>query len=172
MAHSTLQILSVDVSKVIKTRFKLGFVSLGLLCLGSAYGQTVDQLATGDGYRDTEFGELLYNEASVATRLEILELLSKDTPSVLVFLHAISMGLGIEDVVQAAVQYQPEKARDFAESAISLLPLLSDSQNYDYVGYDLDDLERDRDSELYSVCLLYTSPSPRDRQKSRMPSSA
>ena len=25
---------------------------------------------------------------------------------------------------------------------------------------------------LFSVCLLYTSPSPRDRQKSRMPSSA
>ena len=26
--------------------------------------------------------------------------------------------------------------------------------------------------ELYEDCLLYTSPSPRDRQKSRMPSSA
>ena len=25
---------------------------------------------------------------------------------------------------------------------------------------------------VYAVCLLYTSPSPRDRQKSRMPSSA
>ena len=25
---------------------------------------------------------------------------------------------------------------------------------------------------LYDHCLLYTSPSPRDRQKSRMPSSA
>ena len=25
---------------------------------------------------------------------------------------------------------------------------------------------------LYKFCLLYTSPSPRDRQKSRMPSSA
>ena len=25
---------------------------------------------------------------------------------------------------------------------------------------------------LFDVCLLYTSPSPRDRQKSRMPSSA
>ena len=25
---------------------------------------------------------------------------------------------------------------------------------------------------MYKVCLLYTSPSPRDRQKSRMPSSA
>ena len=25
---------------------------------------------------------------------------------------------------------------------------------------------------VHSICLLYTSPSPRDRQKSRMPSSA
>ena len=28
------------------------------------------------------------------------------------------------------------------------------------------------DQDHYSDCLLYTSPSPRDRQKSRMPSSA
>ena len=28
------------------------------------------------------------------------------------------------------------------------------------------------DKVLYKPCLLYTSPSPRDRQKSRMPSSA
>ena len=28
------------------------------------------------------------------------------------------------------------------------------------------------DNKIYTVCLLYTSPSPRDRQKSRMPSSA
>ena len=27
-------------------------------------------------------------------------------------------------------------------------------------------------SDIYYSCLLYTSPSPRDRQKSRMPSSA
>ena len=27
-------------------------------------------------------------------------------------------------------------------------------------------------TDLFRVCLLYTSPSPRDRQKSRMPSSA
>ena len=27
-------------------------------------------------------------------------------------------------------------------------------------------------SDYYYICLLYTSPSPRDRQKSRMPSSA
>ena len=29
-----------------------------------------------------------------------------------------------------------------------------------------------REQDLYKACLLYTSPSPRDRQKSRMPSSA
>ena len=28
------------------------------------------------------------------------------------------------------------------------------------------------DLAVMSICLLYTSPSPRDRQKSRMPSSA
>ena len=27
-------------------------------------------------------------------------------------------------------------------------------------------------SDVFIICLLYTSPSPRDRQKSRMPSSA
>ena len=45
------------------------------------------------------------------------------------------------------------------------------------------EFEQDRDKNLYRIwnrmssgsyfpCLLYTSPSPRDRQKSRMPSSA
>ena len=29
-----------------------------------------------------------------------------------------------------------------------------------------------QDIELYSICLLYTSPSPRDMRRSRMPSSA
>ena len=32
--------------------------------------------------------------------------------------------------------------------------------------------ETDTGSPEAQVCLLYTSPSPRDRQKSRMPSSA
>ena len=30
----------------------------------------------------------------------------------------------------------------------------------------------DRFMKKYGICLLYTSPSPRDRQKTRMPSSA
>ena len=36
---------------------------------------------------------------------------------------------------------------------------------------DADELEVTADLE-FDACLLYTSPSPRDRQKSRMPSSA
>ena len=37
-------------------------------------------------------------------------------------------------------------------------------------GYELD--QKGHATVNYSICLLYTSPSPRDRQKSRMPSSA
>ena len=49
-------------------------------------------------------------------------------------------------------------------------------------GYDLKTARRslnlltlewqNRGLNLFTICLLYTSPSPRDRQKSRMPSSA
>ena len=37
--------------------------------------------------------------------------------------------------------------------------------------FDIDFSWKDRD-EVYKYCLLYTSPSPRDRTRSRMPSSA
>ena len=33
-------------------------------------------------------------------------------------------------------------------------------------------IDGENQDELYSSCLLYTSPSPRDRTRSRMPSSA
>ena len=47
----------------------------------------------------------------------------------------------------------------------------SNSQKWErvYISGELDDK---RIIYLDNVCLLYTSPSPRDRQKSRMPSSA
>ena len=41
------------------------------------------------------------------------------------------------------------------------LAAFENADSIDYTGYD-----------LFEDCLLYTSPSPRDRQKSRMPSSA
>ena len=48
------------------------------------------------------------------------------------------------------------------------LALHSDPENLRYV---CDPLSRMQIEERFT-CLLYTSPSPRDRQKSRMPSSA
>ena len=47
-----------------------------------------------------------------------------------------------------------------------------------YIGKSLDDPQRATvifqgpENVLYDICLLYTSPSPRDRTRSRMPSSA
>ena len=54
----------------------------------------------------------------------------------------------------------------------------SDMENLDlntewiYISLDLNGLKKANDTLGHSACLLYTSPSPRDRQKSRMPSSA
>ena len=94
-----------------------------------------------ESYEDTVFGELIYNEPSTATKLEILRLLSKDTPSLMVFMHAVSMGLSIDEVLLAALEYEPEKARDLAGAAISLLPLLGETDKYQYAIYNLDGLE-------------------------------
>lgn len=102
-------------------------------------------------YEDTEFGENMYNEASTPTKLEVLRLLSKDTPSLVVFMTAVSMGIDIENVLQAGVNYQPNKSRDLASSAVTILPLLSDSSKYVYSKYELDDLERDDENKPYSV---------------------
>ena len=43
---------------------------------------------------------------------------------------------------------------------------------YRIMGGEQYELARKIGSSAYNSCLLYTSPSPRDRQKSRMPSSA
>jgi len=103
-----------------------------------------------EDYEDTEFGGLMYNEASTPTKLEILRLLSKDTPSMMVFMTALSMGLDIETIAQASAKYQPEKSRELAASAVNLLPVLTESPSYLYSGYELEDLEREED-QPYSV---------------------
>ena len=46
-----------------------------------------------------------------------------------------------------------------------------DESQLDYVS-NWTDLEGVNLSKLFGICLLYTSPSPRDRTRSRMPSSA
>jgi hypothetical protein len=96
-------------------------------------------------YEDTEFGEFMYNEASTPTRLEMLRLLSKDTPSMLVFLQALSMGLGIDDVLEAAVEFQSDKGRDFGAAAASILPVIPDTSDYNFGRYDLESLDEERE---------------------------
>ena len=51
----------------------------------------------------------------------------------------------------------------FAEAMQTVSPASSD----DFISGDLIE-----NTEIYLSCLLYTSPSPRDRQQGRMPSSA
>jgi len=111
----------------------------------------LDWRQSNDDYEDTDFGELVYNEPSPPTKLEVLRLLSKETPSTTVLMHAMSMGVDIETALQATVNYSPERARDLAGSAINLLPIFSDNEVYSYSAYRLDDLARDDQTQLYSV---------------------
>ena len=53
-----------------------------------------------------------------------------------------------------------------------LLGVLQDRARYVNVLFLLSTIATITSITLISYCLLYTSPSPRDRQKSRMPSSA
>eukprot|EP01017_Pseudomicrothorax_dubius_P008316 TRINITY_DN12727_c0_g2_i2.p1 TRINITY_DN12727_c0_g2~~TRINITY_DN12727_c0_g2_i2.p1 ORF type:complete len:112 (+),score=8.51 TRINITY_DN12727_c0_g2_i2:171-506(+) len=51
-------------------------------------------------------------------------------------------------------------------------PLVQNSFRSIRPTYETQDLYADNELSTLRICLLYTSPSPRDRQKSRMPSSA
>ena len=63
----------------------------------------------------------------------------------------------------------PETGRVVFGATIDLYDLTNDqSITYKIVG----NLESDPEAGLISICLLYTSPSPRDATLSRMPSSA
>ena len=71
------------------------------------------------------------------------------------------------DVILLKYNYTAEKIINsvvFGSIAFDDYPkrILFDGENIIIVG----------DTYAYNICLLYTSPSPRDRQKSRMPSSA
>ena len=64
------------------------------------------------------------------------------------------------------LNYNKYKSDDDSESESDSVEALSlDSSDVNSLSFLIDGQE-------YSFCLLYTSPSPRDRQKSRMPSSA
>ena len=66
---------------------------------------------------------------------------------------------------------------DLADYVNAALPLNTYDMRYRYADLDgahegIFHLDHAAGLQTFTVCLLYTSPSPRDRQKSRMPSSA
>ena len=79
--------------------------------------------------------------------------------------------------IATAAGVNPDTVRFYTREGL-LRPTRNPDNNYQQ--YDAEDLRRLRFARkarqlgfsLPEICLLYTSPSPRDRQKSRMPSSA
>ena len=63
-----------------------------------------------------------------------------------------------------------------AKGNLKQLSIIANQAQQKYMAAKADLLVATRElnsaNEIYLSCLLYTSPSPRDRQKSRMPSSA
>ena len=76
------------------------------------------------------------------------------------------------EVTNKTIQFCAENNYVYRVSS-DIFPLIT----YDEANVSLEDLPnydeiQDAFDNLSETCLLYTSPSPRDRQKSRMPSSA
>ena len=68
-------------------------------------------------------------------------------------------------------QYFTIYANNSGGTVISEIAIMVNDQ-IPTISYNLSQTVLKNDTEMVSICLLYTSPSPRDRTRSRMPSSA
>jgi hypothetical protein len=78
---------------------------------------------------------------------EIQSLLKQGYPTVSVMLHGVSMGMSINDIVYLAVKSDPQRAKEFYDTAVSLLPSLpgwaiqdEDSADRYYTNYTASEL--------------------------------
>ena len=121
------------------------------------------------------FIELLNNEGyphhlgTTISRKEEEVIIEKDLKA---YLHARYDKQGITDIeIQSIInEIQRLPASELYESNKTIMRLLADG----FILKREDRNQKDIYIQLidYSGCLLYTSPSPRDRTRSRMPSSA
>ena len=92
--------------------------------------------------------------------------------------QSLNQSLSPQQILQTLIlQLNTNSLEDKVFEELESNPLLehSDGSDEEETFDSKDDIDYEDDPDEYephNICLLYTSPSPRDRQKSRMPSSA
>ena len=94
--------------------------------------------------------------------------------------HINTLDNTIENLNRLQVQFNEEEVKSFLFSTRFLFQSLDRVQffdlNFNLIGdtdtLDLDPRAFSQRLDIVEICLLYTSPSPRDKRQSRMPSSA
>ena len=77
-----------------------------------------------------------------------------------------------QDIKEKPVTDRLQAAIDYCKSKGYSILLTADTNSHSRLWGNETNTRGKQWEELIETCLLYTSPSPRDRQKSRMPSSA
>ena len=114
------------------------------------------------------FGE---SDKDVCLRLRQIELLETDTNKGLRNDFKAAMEMIDQEYLDELARQGTQEGADSADLRFSEVSLKMD--DLQEMAKQFDENDEEKVSELIlSTCLLYTSPSPRDRQKSRMPSSA
>ena len=148
------------------TRFKPGDEVYGE-CHGScAEFAVADEGSIAPKPRNLTFEQVAAVPTSACMALQGLRDHGKVKPGQHVLINGASGGVG-PFAVQVAKALGAEVTGVCSTDKVDMVRSIGADHVIDYTKEDFT-----RGSERYDVCLLYTSPSPRDRQKSRMPSSA
>ena len=99
-------------------------------------------------------------KGNLALAINAVEDLKKEKPDLILFSEMFLTGYPPEDLLLR------DDLFDSLDQAIKQLAGRCPNLNL-IIGY-----PKKKNQHIYNACLLYTSPSPRDRTRSRMPSSA
>ena len=109
---------------------------------------------------DPEMADVTYIEPITWQVVE--KIIAKERPD------AVLPTMGGQTALNCALSLNKKSLTDASGRSISVL----EKFDVEMIGATAEAIDKAEDRELFRNCLLYTSPSPRDRQKSRMPSSA
>jgi len=99
-------------------------------------GSAVSQAETLTG----DLGSYIYSEPSDETRAEILDLMNHKQDSSQVYLQGLSLGLPIDELLQASVRNDVDNGNRYLKAASKLLPLVGFSSNEAFGSYSLSDI--------------------------------